>query len=783
MKPNELFDALLHAEHESEIDRILDKNSYLSDEGSWQPLGNIENNFATVGNQQSEPTAALVEKIINSMDAVLMLECFKKGIDPEGPGAPPSMTTAIELFFGIKSGQIGALSPRERTKLAELVHLVAVGSKEEPCYLIIDRGEGQTPDNFPETLLSLVRSNRLRIPFVQGKFNMGGTGVLPFCGTEKYELIASRRNPQAPRNINDSSANDWGFTIVRRMPPTAGRRGSMYVYLAPANKILAFSASSIRVLPGGSSKNSPAEPYAVDLDYGTCVKLYNYRWKAKSTATTEARYELERCLHAPCLPLRITETRNYKANYFSTTLSGIWVMLYGDDANEIPKVEQGFPAAGELNLIDIGKLPYRLVVFKEEVEPRHVPHGIFFTLNGQVHGSLSSDFVSRRLKFDYLGRYLLVSIDCTTMDALIREDFFMGSRDRIRQNDILQQIENAFEDELKNHPGLRELNAVRRKRNIEKALESERDTVEAFQHLLKSDPTLAGLFSAGTHLITSTGPGVPQTFIGRKFPTFFRLVKEPKAGLIKPCPVNRPCRVEFETDAENEYFTRIDSPGTIDFFPPYLCEHWNLWNGRLIARFRLPKGTKPDQLLPVQVTVTDIECETHSFICNFTLLAEKAAELVHTGGATGGGNHGPRGPGQQTAPRLGMPKIIEKRRDQWGDLSPAFTEFEALRVLNDGQGGYDFYLNIDNAFLLTEISRSQDDEKPLIKYWFKYGLVLCALGMLQQFKNGHDKEPDSENGEESPKSSDALTLVNQASAGLSRVIVPIVRRLYKGPSN
>jgi len=783
MSSYELFNALLHAEHESDVDFILDRSRYLSDESSWQPLGDIENNFATVGNQQSEPTAALVEKIINSMDAVLMLECFKKGIDPEGPEAPPSMTEAIELFFQVKSGQIGALSPRERTKLAELVHLVAVGSKEEPCYLIIDKGEGQTPYKFPETLLSLVRSNRLRIPFVQGIFNMGGTGVLPFCGTKKYELIASRRNPQALRDADDHTANDWGFTIVRRLPPAAGRRGSMYVYLAPANKVLTFSAPYIRVLPSGSTKNTPAEPYAVDLDYGTCVKLYNYRWKAKSTATTETRYELERYLHAPCLPLRITETRNYKANYFSTTLSGIWAMLYGDDANEIPKVEQGFPAPGELNLTDIGKLPYRLVTFKEEVEPRHVPHGIFFTLNGQVHGSLSSDFVSRRLKFDYLGRYLLVSINCTAMDALIREDFFMGSRDRIRQNEILQRIEDALEDELKNHPGLRELNAIRRKRNIEKALESERDTVEAFQHLLKSDPTLAGLFSVGTHLVTSTGPGVPQIFISRKFPDYFRLVKEPKTGLVKPCPVNRPCRVEFETNAENEYFSRLDSPGTIDFSPPYTCEHWNLWNGRLIARFRLPKGTKPGQLLPVQVTVTDVECHTHPFICNFTLLAEKAAEPVHTGGASEGGSHGPQGPGRQTAPRLGMPKIIEKRKDEWVDLSPPFTEFEALRVLNDGQGGYDFYLNIDNAFLLTEISRSRDDEKPLVKYWFKYGLVLCALGMLQQFKNGHSKEHESEDNEESTKSSDALTLVNQASAGLSRVIVPIVRRLYRGPSN
>jgi|SRR6516164_1026093 hypothetical protein len=41
------------------------------------------------------------------------------------------------------------------------------------CFTVSDNGEGQTPDKMPYTLLSLDRSNKLRVPFVQGKFNMG----------------------------------------------------------------------------------------------------------------------------------------------------------------------------------------------------------------------------------------------------------------------------------------------------------------------------------------------------------------------------------------------------------------------------------------------------------------------------------------------------------------------------------------------------------------------------------------------------------------------------------
>ena len=55
-----------------------------------------------------------------------------------------------------------------------------------------------------------------------------------------------------------------------------------------------------------------------------------------------------------------------------------------------------------------------------------MPHGVSFIVNGQVHGSLPPDFVKRKLKFDYLDdrrRPLLVTVDCTAMDARVREDF------------------------------------------------------------------------------------------------------------------------------------------------------------------------------------------------------------------------------------------------------------------------------------------------------------------------------------------------------------------------
>src|SRR5205085_6597943 len=201
----------------------------LDNETAWRPLGGMENNFSTVGNQQTEATAALVEKIINGLDADLMAECFRAGVDPEGPDAPKTMAEAVQRFHGVRDGVLSNVDSKKLTELASL-HVVAVGDKTSPCYLIVDGGEGPTPDAFPDTFMSLNRSNKLRIPFVQGKFNSGGTGVLQFCGKENLQLIASRRHPLAPVDTDDPSSCQWGFTVVRRFEPAAGdsRRSSMY---------------------------------------------------------------------------------------------------------------------------------------------------------------------------------------------------------------------------------------------------------------------------------------------------------------------------------------------------------------------------------------------------------------------------------------------------------------------------------------------------------------------------------------------------------------------------
>jgi len=241
--------SLADAETEKEVINILKSAGYWDDPKYWKYFGGIEDNWSTIGNQQSSPAYALVEKLINCVDAMLMSRCLEHGIDPEGEEAPKSLSEAQQIFFRIPNGRLSLIDEKERAKLADNICLVATGAKRSPCYSIIDRGEGQTPNSMPNTLLGLFRSIKQRIPFVQGKFHMGGTGALRFCGEHNLQLVISKRNP-AILDSGDDSGKYWGFTLVRRERPRQGRRSSVCTYLAPGGEIPRFKAESLPLMPG-----------------------------------------------------------------------------------------------------------------------------------------------------------------------------------------------------------------------------------------------------------------------------------------------------------------------------------------------------------------------------------------------------------------------------------------------------------------------------------------------------------------------------------------------------
>jgi hypothetical protein len=742
---------LLQAETDDEVIQLLGNHGYWTDRSVWKPYGDIPNNRSIVGNQQSSAVAALVEKLVNSIDAVLTAECYRNGIDPTSPAAPRTMREAVERFFPVKEGRIRNLSASERTRLAERIQLVACGTKENPAYLIVDAGEGQCPDQFSNTFLSLIRENKTRIPFVQGKFNMGGTGVLQFAGSHSFQLIISKRQPDIPPCSSDSQRNQWGFTLIRRLAPGPEQPQSMYVYLAPAGQILSFEAESLPLRPGRYP-----EAYSEELEAGTCIKLWNYKFpgRLKSLATLDLRYALECYLQDPVLPIRVCERRTgYRAHYYDTTVSGLANVLF--DKHEDVELETGSP----LKVPNVGDIDIRIVIVKEDLgehkEDRY-PAGVFFTVNGQLHSEFGKDFISRRTKFDYVADTMIVVVDCTHLPQQIREDLFMASRDRMRQCDERELLEAAITEYLKDHQGIRELNARRRQARLASAL-SEEETAKVIQNLVRADPTLAQLFGRGERVRVPGGPlPEPEPYEGRRFPTFFRIRNEPKEGLVKHCPRNRPCRIEFETDAANDYFVRAVDPGHLETRGALELISRHLWNGKAILRFSLPQNSNVGDRLGVDVSVSDVS-RVEPLRSHFVVQVEPE-EL---------GVSQPPPPSPSGAKLTGLPNVQEVRRDEWARYG--FDENSALLMRSGGEDGLDVFINMDNLNLRNEIARRRDVEPTILNYWFKWGLCLLALGMLYQQRRSLEKSGSIEE--------DDYAQINEASKGLSVTLIPVLAQL------
>jgi hypothetical protein len=157
---------------ESDVVAILTEAGLWNDSGAWRDLGDEPENYSTVGSQQSRAEQALIEKLVNSVDTKLISAAWQHGVDPESKSAPSTMLTARDAFFEKEMKNPEALSRG--------ITVAATGARApgRPSISIADNGECQTPTSMPHTILSVLKGSKKRVLFVQGKFHMGGTGVL-----------------------------------------------------------------------------------------------------------------------------------------------------------------------------------------------------------------------------------------------------------------------------------------------------------------------------------------------------------------------------------------------------------------------------------------------------------------------------------------------------------------------------------------------------------------------------------------------------------------------------
>jgi len=764
MENKELALRLSQCESDVEVLSVLKEIGVWDDSRYWRTFGDMENNWSTIGNQQSEPEAALVEKIVNSIDAMLMKECLIRGISPESSDAPKSIAEAMETYFNIKGGKLQDISQTERTKLAQQIIFAASGDKPNentgsPCITIVDSGEGQSPKRMPDTILSINKANKLKVPFVQGKFNVGGTGVISFCGENCFQLIICKRCPEisSEKDEFDETAGLWGFTITRRELPTEGsnRRTSMITYLVGLdNNVRSFNADDgIEVIP--TSKNNSFRT----MTHGMYCKMFDFKMPSRlcSNINMNLYYRLSVLLPNLAYPVLLDECREYKAHTMFRTLSGLNVRLSDHSGGkEVNNVEDKLSASFN---IDGQKISVAVFVFKKttekgtevDVSQFRADEGILLTYNGQTHGNFDRRFYRKSsVGLSYIADHILTIVDCSLISEATHEDLFMNSRDRMRIGNFKKKLENALEEFLKENETLKQIQNRRRAEAIADKLDDEKPLEEVLSSVFKVSSVLSKLFLFGERLQNPMNigeMGSSDKYIGKYNPTFFTIAKKTKDNIFaRDAQIGRKFKIKFKTDAVNDFFSREDYPGSyiLQCGTTIYENHWlDLHNGTAILTIPLPDDAQQGDKYKFRCIIIDTNTD-NEFINEFEI---SAVPQIESGGSGKGEQSPPGQKGNKTKSPKGitLPNVLEVKRDGWEEHQ--FTKESALKVVRAAADteAFDFFINIENIHLQTEVKPFAKDElkMKIYKARYKYAMVLIGLSILS-YRVGNEMEETPE---------------------------------------
>jgi len=671
----------------------------------WVPYGGNDGASATIFNQQNNPNAALVEKVTNAMDAILMRACRVQGIDPEDRTRAPGDPYEAVRKFGLVD-ENGKFKPEDGVYLLFDFEQEADG----PCIYVVDQGEGQHPHEFHNTFMSIGRGNKVRIPFVHGRFNMGGSGAIVYC-KDCMQLIVSRRYQGGP----------WGFTVTRLRPGKPDERMDVIEYLVDPKTafVPSVSAKELRSLPLGEDLTRRLGAFT----HGTVVKLFEYAWR-QGAVVAIARI-LNRHLINPALPVFVWSSR-YEARRGFTRIYGMLSSLHSKSEHSVGvqfNVAFDGPSSHSLNLkaflLDLKKdRVYEYTVgAKRDV-------GIYVSVYGQMHAKIPKSVVEAAGLTYVAERFVgVLEIGSAFPPSLVNR-IVMPSRDRLRDSTETRLLVQAIRDALSVNHTLRRVNEdARRELAARENRSVEEDLSEALQQLIATNPVVRRILAGGTSELPTLMRSLEREereseedtapdYELHDEPTFIRFVGDEPRPFLR----GHSFRLRFEIDAKDGFFERRggDLKLHLDGQPLPHSSH-SLHNGVLVVVGGLPLELQVGQEFELAVTVT---CPSGRVLSTTVkgVLVEPRRRVNRT--------------------RLRLPKIVTVKKAQWKEHG--FDENTTGKVLY-GPNVFDVLINADAAFA------------PKQKTAFKrycLALAVSVVSLVTSFKQHAERQQRSETVED-----------------------------------
>jgi len=783
----DLFFKLYNSQDEQELHKIVESNVILQNQENWCPLGGKENNFSTIENQQASPIGSLIEKFTNSIDAILMKKCHEKKIDPKSFQAPESMQEAVEVFYGEKFLWLNSKYIKEQSLD---IQVIADGTtrKEgararngkipyETSLIVYDNGEGQHPEDFESTFLSIDKGNKNDILFVQGKYNMGGTGAIVFCGKNKYQLIASKKY---------DGSGKFGFTLIRKHPFSENdkktKKNTWYEYFKINEEIPSFEIDELDL-----------GLFERKFTTGSIIKLYSYDLPegARSVISKDLKDRVDEYLFEPALPIlmvdkkeRYPDDRNLQRVSFGLKQR----LKKGDDENS-KYLDNDFTIEYDSN--KVGKAKITSYIFKTKVgdkttkESRNTIKNEFFrsnmyvvfTMNGQVQGHFTNEFITRSLKFPLLKDHLLIHVDCTNMEYDFRSQLFMASRDRLKEGEEYRHLRGLLAEELKNST----LESIHKSRKDAISIDGNNtgDLIKTFTKNLPLNNDLLKLLNNTFDLDKKTEKKKKskqknnhhkeyeeKEFSPQRFPSYFNLTNSNNGTNAIKIQKGKSKKIQFDTDVENHYFDRDDDAGELNVSIVDINSNetsGGTQKGKpegISDSFNVSKSSPEDGKIKLSLEPNS-ELEIGDMLqikVELTSPGKSFKELILVEIIEPQKNKAPKQ--KEENEKFGLPELItcaEKPVDSkilsWNKLHDnniCMGYDNILYILEDGENLEKIYINLDSSVLknrkskMNSIELTEKVEKEYIVKVYLHTIFLYTINKNSRYKVTKDSNDDQE---------------------------------------
>lgn len=781
---------ILECEDEASVQAILDAEPFLRDPKNWRCLDGRETNFNVYSNQASDGGKALTELMTNMVDAALMKHAHLKKVPLKGKDAPETMYAAVDsLIYNMRGGKLENLEPRDPwlrdfSQKNLVIGITGAKSKQEglPCYTFVDNGEGQHGEKFPDTFLSLSAGTKKSIPFVQGKFNMGSSGVLSYCGRRGFKLIVSRRFDKS---------GPWAWTLVRRRPTGAEEMPIAEYCVLPSGAIPTFEAPDIHPF-----RNSERRVYdGVRLEAGTIVKLYDYQVGSKFLSFRGTREAFNENLVETILPFRLFDLRQKpdKKRGGDRALGIDARPFYGMEylllhAHREEGLEDEDEAAGENKLHvgkfsdpDLGEVSISAIVLKRELpgwlKPANSNKRVFHAVNGQVQFKETRGYLSQSCGFPALKDRVVIIVDASRLTFNAHNEVWKGDREHLRKTLLGERYTELVTTTIKASEALKDLQAKIAQQELDSASKTERD--DLFQKLVDNDPALAGLLTDRDPVIyvpatggsESGGDGGKAEFKGKYSPTFVRLVeKHLKAAL--EIPINRSRPFAARTDVENGYLQRSDNAGKV-VFDDTIREKFKVREQLRDGRLSLYLEPMPDVLtigdeLSFRVGLVDPSMSEPMYSEPLSLKIveiEKEPKKESKKKKEGSGSGDKKTGDGDRKPTRGLPLFKLMTRDgrdingdkteQWPD---GFSEYDGGDVEDLGDSRFLYKINYDNTYHLKyRLKQRGETARDVVTAKFILGMRIVMLGFEHALRE--KQKGDGDDAQSIAETIDTMRLV------------------------